>query len=48
MSNLTQTEREGLDEVFRHLHMENPPLYRRLLVKLNRFYIFLKKHLVGG
>jgi hypothetical protein len=45
MSNLTQSEREGLNELFCHLQVANLPLYKRLLIRLNHLFVFLKTHL---
>ncbi len=46
MSNLTQSEREGLDELFCHLNVTNLPLYKRLLIRLNHLVVFIKIRIV--
>ncbi len=42
MSNLTQSERDGLNELFCHLKVDNLPLHKRLLLRLNRLSLFFK------
>ena len=42
MSNLTQGERDGLNELFCHLEVESLPLYKRLLLRLNRLALLLR------
>ncbi|WP_456403399.1 hypothetical protein [Hydrogenimonas sp.] len=46
MSNLTQSEREGLNELFCHLKVANLPLYKRLLLRLNHFVVLLKMRII--
>ncbi len=42
MSNLTQSERDGLNELFCRLKVDNLPLYKRVLLRLNRLSLYLK------
>ena len=42
MSNLTQSERDGLNELFCHMKMANLPFYKRLMLKINAFVLFVK------
>ncbi|WP_456452633.1 hypothetical protein [Hydrogenimonas sp.] len=42
MSNLTQSELDGLNELFCQLRLANLPLYKRLLLKLNGLLVALK------
>ncbi|BDY13747.1 hypothetical protein [Hydrogenimonas cancrithermarum] len=46
MSNLTQSEREGLNELFCHLEVANLPFYKRLLLRLNHLVILMKMYLL--
>ncbi len=46
MSNLTQSEREGLNELFCHLKVANLPLYKRVLLRLNRFALLLRMRII--
>lgn len=46
MSNLTQSEREGLNELFCHLQVANLPFHKRLLLRLNHFLILMKTYLL--
>ena len=46
MSNLTQSERDGLNELFCHLKVAQLPLYKRVLLRLNALAIFLKMKIV--
>ncbi|MCF6200857.1 MAG: hypothetical protein L3J42_01820 [Hydrogenimonas sp.] len=46
MSNLTQSERDGLNELFCHLRVANMPLYKRVLLRLNRIALSLKIKIV--
>ncbi len=45
MSNLTQSEREGLNELFCHLEVANIPFYKRLLLKINHLILLFKTHI---
>ncbi|WP_300366568.1 hypothetical protein [Hydrogenimonas sp.] len=45
MSNLTQSEREGLNELFCQMKLANLPLYKRLLLRLNHLLLLVKTHL---
>ena len=45
MSNLTQSERDGLNELFCQLKLANLPLYKRLLLKMNALLMTLKMRL---
>jgi len=42
MSNLTQSERDGLNELFCQLKLANLPLYKRLLLKINAILSLVK------
>ncbi|WP_353662158.1 hypothetical protein [Hydrogenimonas sp. SS33] len=42
MSNLTQSERDGLNELFCQLKLANLPLHKRLLLKINALLALLK------
>ncbi len=46
MSNLTQSEREGLNELFCHLNVANLPLYKRVLRRLNHYVLLLKTRII--
>ncbi len=43
-SNLTQSERDGLNELFCQLKLANLPLYKRILMRVNRFFLLLRVH----
>jgi len=42
MSNLTQSERDGLNELFCQMKLANLPFYKRLLLKLNGMLMGVK------
>jgi hypothetical protein len=46
MSNLTQSERDGLNELFCQMKLANLPLYKRLLLRFNRTVMSLKLRLM--
>jgi hypothetical protein len=46
MSNLTQSEREGLNELFCQMKLANLPIYKRLLLKLNALVTLMKIRLM--
>ncbi|WP_201352782.1 hypothetical protein [Hydrogenimonas urashimensis] len=46
MSNLTQSEREGLNELFCQLQLANIPLHKRILLRLNHLLVLIKTHLM--
>jgi len=46
MSNLTQSEREGLNELFCQLEAANLPLYKRVLLRINRLALLLRIRIV--
>jgi len=46
MSNLTKSEREGLNELFCYLEVSNCSMYKRILLKLNHFLVFIKVYII--
>jgi len=42
MNNLTQSERDGLNELFSQLDFGKIPLYKRILWKLSHIFMLLK------
>ena len=46
MSNLTQSERDGLNELFCQMKLANLPLYKRLLLRLNHLFLVIKTNLL--
>jgi hypothetical protein len=46
MSNLTQSERDGLNELFCHMKMANLPFSKRLKLRLNALLLLLKMRIV--
>ena len=46
MSNLTQRERESLNELFCRLKADNLPFYKRLLLRLNHLIVVMKMYLL--
>ena len=42
MSNLTQSERDGLNELFCQMKLANLPLYKRLLLRLNALVMTMR------
>jgi len=46
MSNLTQSERDGLNELFCQLKVANLPLYKRALLRLNRLLLLFRVKII--
>ncbi|SFP02819.1 hypothetical protein SAMN05216234_104104 [Hydrogenimonas thermophila] len=46
MSNLTKSEREGLNDLFCYLEVSNFPIHKRILLKINRLLIFIKLYII--
>ncbi len=46
MSNLTKSEREGLNELFCYLEVSNFPMHKRIMLKINSFIIFIKLYII--
>ena len=45
MINLTKSEREALNELFCYLKVSNFPIYKRILLKIDRIIILIKAYL---
>jgi hypothetical protein len=46
MNNLTQSEREGLNELFSQLDFGKIPFYKRLLIKVSQLFMLFKLYLL--
>ena len=48
MSNLTQSERDGLNELFCQLKVANLPFYKRVLLRFNHWFTGLRIRIAKG
>ncbi len=48
MSNLTQSERDGLNELFCQLKVANLPFYKRILLRVNHWLMALRMRIGKG